>query len=91
MSLGKIATRLGYKNAVSFQKLYKGGCPNTFGYPKNSISYFTIHQNKDKNIIKIEVNKTYFSESKQVLKVNSFCSYDNPKSINEVLTFLSLK
>ena len=87
--LFSISTLLGFKGAKSYSILYEGGTINTFGDVNNSGYYFTIHLNKENEIIGIETNTTYFKPTKQILKINSLVSFENPMSLNDALMYLT--
>jgi hypothetical protein len=86
----KVSTRLGFKGATSYQKIYKGGTFNVFGNPQNSVSYFTIHLTKDSSsIVRIKTNTTYFKPTKQIDLINSNASFKKPLLLTNALSLLS--
>ena len=90
--LFKISTRLGFKGVKSYSNIYKGGSINTFGNKNNSVSFFTIHLNKNEDsVLRIETNTTYFKPTEQINKINSLVSFENPMALNDVLTYLTKK
>lgn len=88
--LMQVSTRLGFKGAKSYQKMYKGGTFNVFGSPLNSVSFFTIHLTKDsRSTIRVETNTTYFKPTKQIELINSHSSFDKPLLLDDALSLLS--
>jgi hypothetical protein len=88
--LQKLATRLGFRGMKSFAELYRGGTLTAFGHKENSAPTFWIHLTTDYKVESIEVHKTYFQPTVQIINVNEFVA-DSPKTIKEVIIFLNNK
>lgn len=82
--LTKIANKLGYGKLISNATLYNGGNARTFTKPHNGVWSLTI-KIVDGLICGIEVNKTYFKETPQVIEFNQLATYENPIDIDEAL------
>lgn len=88
-NLQKIATRLGYRGMKSFAEIYRGGTINTFGHPQNSMWTFTILLTTDDKVCGIEVHRTYFKATPQMELLAAFATFQNPKTIEEVLEYFN--
>lgn len=75
-NLNTLANSIGFGKVLSYDKIYKTSI-NTFGRKDASMWFFTISIS-DKNLIcGIEVNRTYFSPTKQTLAINKIASFEN--------------
>jgi hypothetical protein len=63
--------KLGYGSLTSFDRMYKGGNPNTYGRPTDSVSMVTLHFTPENLLRSVEVNVTYFTRSKTIHLLNN--------------------
>ena len=83
--LQKIATQMGFRGMKSFADMYKGGNPNAFGHPQNSMTTLTVQLTVDGDVRGIELNTKYFTPTPQIIAFNKLVDFDSPVGIIEAI------
>jgi hypothetical protein len=87
-NLNKLAASIGFgKGLKSYDKLYKTNI-NTFGRRDASMWFFTISLTTDNLICGIEVNSTYFKQTKQTEAINKLANFDNPITFEQAFKLI---
>ena len=87
--LNLLASLTGFgKGLKSYDKLYKTSI-NTFGRSDASMWFFTIAVNDNYECVGIEVNSTYFKDTKQTSLIKKLASFDAPKTLDFIIQKLS--
>ena len=83
--LQKIATSMGFKGMKSFADMYKGGTFNAFGRPDCSMTILTVVLTLDNKVCGIDLNRTHFTPTPQIIAFNKLVDFDNPVGIIEAI------